>query len=147
MDKQDIIDDLRKTFGPGKSVLNASELAQVLGTTVKAIYSMKDRDGLPVPVLTSNGRLCVSIYDVADWLSGEKSEPKVTKPDPKVPPVPPPRRRRESMGAYLTTLRHQMDFLNELYSELERFDMLEDLEEAKRAEIAAAKAAATDGQD
>ena len=51
------------------------------------------------------------------------------------------------MGAYLTTLRHQMDFLNELYSELERFDMLEDLEEAKRAEIAAAKAAATDGQD
>ena len=128
MDKQAIIDDLRKTFGAGKSVLNASELAQVLGTTVKAVYSMNDRGGLPVPVLESNGRLCVSIYDVAAWLAGENDvSPKVVKPEPSVPPVPPPRRRRESMGTYLTTLRNQIDFLNELHSEIARLDLAEDI--------------------
>ena len=137
MDKQAILDDLRKTFGAGKLVLNASELAQVLGITVKAIYSMKDRDGLPVPVLSSNGRLCVSIHAVVDWLAGEPTVKKSAKPDHEAsPPVPPPRRRRESMGAYLTTLRRQMDFLNELYSEIERLDLLEEIEEAKLADSA-----------
>lgn len=132
MDKQAILDDLRKTFGAGKSVLNASELAQVLGTTTKGIYSMKDRDGLPVPVLSSNGRLCVSIHAVVDWLAGEPSAQKTSKPAPDAsPPVPAPRRHRESMGAYLTTLRQQMNFLNELYAELERLDMLENLAEVE----------------
>lgn len=135
MEKQAILEDLRKTFGEGKSVLNASELAQVLGTTVKGVYSLKDRDGLPVPVLSSGGRLCVSIYAVVDWLAGEQSPPKPSKPAPNAsPPVPPPRRKRESMAAYLVTLRNQIDFLNELHSELERLDMLEDIEEARQAE-------------
>ena len=135
MDKQAILDDLRKTFGEGKLVLNASELAQVLGTTTKGIYSMKDRDGLPVPVLSSNGRLCVSIHAVVDWLAGEPSAPKASKPAPEAsPPVPPPRRRRESMGAYLTTLRRQMDFLDDLHSEIERLDLFEATEDAKLAD-------------
>jgi hypothetical protein len=149
MDKQAILDDLRKNFGAGKSVLNADELAQVLGTTTKAVYSLHGRNGLPIPVLSSNGRLCVSIYDVVDWLAGETTAPKVSKPASKVPtPVPPPRRRRESMGAYLTTLRQQMDFLNELHTELERLDMIEELEEeqAKRAARDALRAAGIDGQ-
>lgn len=135
MDKQAILDDLRKTFGAGKLVLNANELAQVLGITVKAIYSMKDRDGLPVPVLSSNGRLCVSIHAVVDWLAGEPSSQKTAKPAPEAsPPVPPPRRRRESMGAYLTTLRRQMDFLDELYTEIERLELREEIEDAKLAD-------------
>ena len=135
MDKQAILDDLRKTFGAGKLVLNANELAQVLGITVKAIYSMKDRDGLPVPVLSSNGKLCVSIHAVVDWLAGEPSAQKTTKPSPEAsPPVPPPRRRRESMGAYLTTLRRQMDFLDDLHSEIERLDLFEATEDAKLAD-------------
>jgi hypothetical protein len=52
------------------------------------------------------------------------------------------------MGAYLTTLRQQMDFLNELHTELERLDMIEELEEeqAKRAARDALRAAGIDGQ-
>ena len=135
MDKQAILDDLRKTFGAGKLVFNAGELAQVLGTTTKGIYSMKDRDGLPVPVLSSNGKLCVSIHAVVDWLAGEPSAQKTAKPSPEAsPPVPPPRRRRESMGAYLTTLRRQMDFLDDLHSEIERLDIFEATEDAKLAD-------------
>jgi hypothetical protein len=38
------------------------------------------------------------------------------------------------MGAYLTNLRRQMDFLNELHTEIERLDLLENVEEAKLAE-------------
>jgi len=127
MDKQAILDDLRAIFGAGKQVLSAAELAQVLGTTVKAVYSMKDRDGLPVPVLSSNGKLCVSIHAVVDWLAGERPAPAVAKPAPgALAPVPPPRRRRESMGAYLTTLRHQINFLHDLYAEIERLELIED---------------------
>ena len=47
---------------------------------------------------------------------------------------PPPKGRRENMGAYPTNLRRQMDFLNELHTEIERLDLLEDVEEAKVAE-------------
>jgi len=137
MDKQAILNDLRKTFGEGKTVLNAVELAQVLGTTVKAVYSLKNRDGLPVPVLTSNGRLCVSIYAVVDWLAGDITPSSSSKSNPENPqPIPPPKRHRESMGAYLTTLRRQMDFLHELYSELERLEVIEELEFAKRHDVA-----------
>jgi hypothetical protein len=134
MDKETILADLRKVFGQHKMVLDAVELAQVLGTTLKGLYSLKGRDGLPVPVLSSGGKLCVSIHAVAAWLAGEdveqKKPSKPAKGDAKsVPPVPPPRRKRESMGAYLTTLRSQINFLSELHAELERLDTLESYEE------------------
>ena len=130
MSKEVILADLRKQFGEGKMVLDAIELAEVLGTTLKGLYSLKDRQGLPVPVLSTAGKLCVSIHAVAAWLAGEDVQPKKpSKPDSKaVPPVPPPRRKRESMGAYLTTLRSQINFLTELHTELERLDLREDSE-------------------
>ena len=135
MTKEETLADLRKQFGPNKSVLYAVELAQVLDVRVKGIYDLKDRGGLPFPILPGTGRPCVSIHAVVDWLHGEaRPIPKQKKIDPKAPaPVPPPKRRRESMAAYLTTLRHQMDFLNELYSELERLDMLAEIDEGQKS--------------
>lgn len=135
MTKEETLADLRKQFGPNKSVLYAVELAQVLDVSVKGIYDLKDRGGLPFPILPGTGRPCVSIHAVVDWLHGEVSPiPKQRTIDPGAPAaVPPPKRKRESMAAYFTTLRGQMDFLNELHSELERLDMLAEITDAKAA--------------
>lgn len=126
MTKEETLADLRKTFGTAKSVLYAAELAQVMGLTTKAIYGLKDREGMPVPILPGTGRPCVSIHAVVDWLHGEKPVP-APQGAVQYPPVPMPKRRREKMSSYISTLRRQIDFLNELHSEIERLDMAEDL--------------------
>lgn len=130
MDKAAILADLRDQFGPARSTLYADELATVLGKSTKAIYSLKYRNGLPVPVLPGPGRPCVSIHAVVDWLAGESTPPTVKSEAGAPSPVPKPGRKRPSMGAYLTTLRGQMDFLNELHSELERVEMQNEALEA-----------------
>ena len=131
MTKEETLADLRKTFGTVKSVLYAAELAQVMGLTTKAIYGLKDREGMPVPILPGTGRPCVSIHAVVDWLHGENPQAEKPAPAPEgavqYPPVPMPKRRREKMSSYISTLRRQIDFLNELHSEIERLDMAEDL--------------------
>lgn len=136
MTKEETLADLRKQFGPNKSVLYASELAQVLDVNVKGIYDLKDRGGLPFPILPGTGRPCVSIHAVVDWLHGESAPAPKKKNDGSEapPPVPAPRKKRQSMAAYLTTLRHQIDFLNELHSELERLDMQAEITEAASGE-------------
>ena len=120
--KPEVLADLRAQFGEHRSTLYASELAQVLGKTTKAIYGLKDRNGLPVPVLPGPGRPCVSIHAVVDWLTGDSVPSSPVKKGPPAP-VPAPGRKRQSMGAYLTTLRGQIDFLHEFHAELERIEL------------------------
>ena len=99
----------------------------------------------PCLFLPGTGRPCVSIHAVVDWLHGEN--PQADKPDPapkgaiQHPPVPIPKRRRETISSYLTTLRRQIDFLNELHSEMERLEVEEDIriEEERRIEQAVQK--------
>lgn len=135
MTKEETLADLRRQFGASKSVLYAAELAQVLDVNVKGIYDLKNRGGLPFPVLHGTGRPCVSIHAVVEWLHGEETPARVQKKtDQSIHhAVPPPRRKRESMAAYLSTLRHQMAFLNELHSELERLDLIDEIAEGKSA--------------
>lgn len=144
--KREILEDLRSRFGAGRTTLDAAELAEILGSTAKAVYSMKGRSSLPVPVLSSAGKLLVSIYDVAAWLAGEAQASQASEAAPWAAPAvdgpanatvapPPRRRRRESMGAYLTTLRDQMNFLGDLSSEIERLELIDDASEAAEKDV------------
>jgi predicted DNA-binding transcriptional regulator AlpA len=141
VDKSEILADLRQQFGEKKSVLYADELAQVLGKSTKAIYDLKNRGGLPVPVLPGEGRPCVSIHAVADWLAGGSSvaypdrEAGVSiSPAAKLPAPKPKKATHQSMAAYLSALRGQMDFLHQLHSEMEGIIIAEESREAAEGE-------------
>ncbi len=115
-----ILADLREQFGAKKTVLYADELADALGKTVDAIYSLTARDGLPVPILVVGGRPAASIYAVADWLAGNSVKAKKCKPTPSsASSVPEPKRKRPSLGKYLLALQVQQGFLAELHAAIQ----------------------------
>lgn len=125
MDKETVLKDLRGQFGK-KSVLYADEIAELLGKSEQALANIKHRGGLPFPVKKIGGRLAVSLYDVADWLASEPSETASpeAKPAPGSPSrVPPPARRRASLGKALLALRAQIDFLSEVFAGFEAISL------------------------
>ena len=141
MDKSEILADLRQQFGEKKSVLYADELAQVLGKSTKAIYDLKNRGGLPVPVLPGEGRPCVSIHAVADWLASGASMAHPDRescvsvcPAIKQSAAKSKKATHQSMAAYLSALRGQMDFLHQLHSEMEGIIIGEESREAAEGE-------------
>ncbi len=120
MDSTLILADLREQFGAKKTVLYADELADALGKSVDAIYSLTARDGLPVPILVVGGRPAASIYAVAEWLAGNavkaKKSKQVTSP---ATSIPEPKRKRASLGKYLLALQVQQGFLAELHAAIQ----------------------------
>jgi hypothetical protein len=121
-----ILADLRARHG-NKSVLSAADIAQELGRTINAVYSLNDRDDWPFPALQNSTVPCASIYAVAEWLAG-LAEPKATKKIKTSEPVQtyePKPRKRESLGKYLMTVKRQQDFLREYAAEIEAM-ILED---------------------
>lgn len=123
MDAEVILKDLRNQFGQ-KSVFYAEDIAAVLGRSVEAVYSLKSRGSLNLPVIETGGRPGVSIYAVAEWLAGgvDESTIKARKAgkDSSVPPVPSPKRRIESLEKHLKGVRVQRAFLAELDDSIER---------------------------
>jgi hypothetical protein len=120
MDSTLILADLRAQFGAKKTVLYADELAEALGKSVEAIYSLTARDGLPVPILVVGGRPAASIYAVAEWLSGNAVKAKKSRPESsKTVSIPEPKRKRASLGKYLLGLQVQQAFLSELHAAIE----------------------------
>ena len=115
MDSSLILADLREQFGPKKAVLYVEELAIVLGRTVDALYTLNSRNTLPIPCMKVGGRFAVSIYDVAEWLSGnipKQKRSKALKQEDKS--VADPKRTRKSLGAALRQIQAQQGFLGEL---------------------------------
>ena len=120
MDSTLILADLREQFGAKKTVLYADELAEALGKSVDAIYSLTARDGLPVPILVVGGRPAASIYAVADWLSGNAVRAKKSKVASSTSvSIPEPKRKRASLGKYLLALQVQQGFLAELHAAIQ----------------------------
>lgn len=120
MDSTLILADLREQFGAKKTVLYADELAEALGKSVDAIYSLTARDGLPVPILVVGGRPAASIYAVADWLSGKAVKAKKSKVASSTSvSIPEPKRKRASLGKYLLALQVQQGFLAELHAAIQ----------------------------
>lgn len=126
MDRDAILKDLRSQFGAKKSVLYADEIASLLGKSEQALANLKARGGLPFPVSKVGGRLCASIYDVADWLAGDtpSAAPSSAKTPPGKPPaVPKPATRRASLGKSLLALKSQIDFLSAVFAGLEAISL------------------------
>jgi hypothetical protein len=132
MNSQAILNDLRATFGPAKSVLYADEVAQVLGKTTSAVYSLLSREGLPFPVIEVGGRPAVSIYAVAAILAGEQTpSAKQVVPDPSVPPaLAAPKRKRADLGTLRRSAALAFDFFAALDAELERIELDTEAREA-----------------
>ena len=115
MDSSLIIADLREQFGAKKAVLYVEELAIVLGRTVDALYTLNSRNTLPIPCMKVGGRFAVSIYDVAEWLSGNIPKQKRSKAlKQEDNSVADPKRTRKSLGAALRQIQAQQGFLGEL---------------------------------
>lgn len=124
MTTQAILDRLRADFGP-KEVLDADDLAQLLGKSTEATNTLIRRGGLPLPVLRVGGRNCVSAQAVAVWLAGEcleKSPAGIAAPG-EAPSLPPPSRKRPNIAAALLCLMTQREFLHEVFARLEEIQI------------------------
>lgn len=111
---------LNADFG-NKEVLDAADLAQVLGKSAEATNTLIRREGLPLPVMKVGGRNCVSKQAVAVWLAGnciEKSKTARARPG-EAEPLPPPSRKRPNIAGSLLCLTQQIAFLTELHHELD----------------------------
>ena len=119
MDAKAILADLREQFGR-QNVLYADDLAELLGKSKQALANLIHRGGLPLTIKKVGGRLCVSIYDVAEWLANGGEAPKKAANAINLPaPLPTPARHRQSLGKGLLALQMQRDFLSELSQRLE----------------------------
>ena len=119
-----VLNDLRAIFGPAKSVLYAADIAQILGKSVSAVYSLKADGGLPFPVIEVGGRPAVSIYEAAGVLSGQ--QPPASKPAPPNPTAAPAiktKRPRPDLGALRRSAALAFDFFSELDAALERIEL------------------------
>ena len=68
----------------------------------------------------------MSLYDVADWLASDPSETALSEAKSASGSplrVPPPARRRASLGKALLALRAQIDFLSEVFAGFEAIAM------------------------
>lgn len=138
--RQAILDGLLKDYN-GAKVLYAKDVAKELGKpSAAAARALMNSKGCPLPVKQVGGRPAISIFDMASWLAGESipsidvSYAPASKPSTSAVPVAaslsPKRPPRESLGKYLTLLRGQRQFLEELYVELDAM-MVADASEAK----------------
>lgn len=130
--RQAILDGLLADYN-GAKVLYAKDVAKELGKpSAAAARALMNSPGFPLPVKPVGGRPTVTVFDMATWLAGEPMSP-IEVPSQKASGAPtaksstattshiPPAKRppRESLGKYLTLLRAQRQFLEELYDELD----------------------------
>lgn len=136
--RQAILDGLLETY-KGAKVLYAKDVAVELGKpSAAAARALMNSKGCPLPVRLVGGRPTVTTFDMASWLAGEPipsidvSYAPASKPPTPVAPQAasplPKRPPRESLGKYLTLLRGQMLFLEELAVEMEAMVFAESVE-------------------
>jgi len=124
MSYETVLADLRGLFGK-KSVLYPEDVGVLLGTESVLAQKVGMGVGLPIKIKSVKGRPCVSIYDMADWLSSADAPSKVK--DPKVRAknsVGFPKNQRPSLGRALLALRMQHDFLNLVIAQVEEIQKL-----------------------
>ncbi len=68
MNRDEVLQRLQTQF-PGQRVLYAKDLARVLGRTEKGPAHLIAREQLPFGMKTVGGRMCVDIFQVAEWLA------------------------------------------------------------------------------
>lgn len=130
--RQAILDGLLADYN-GAKVLYAKDVAKELGKpSAAAARALMNSPGCPLPVKQVGGRPAVTVFDMATWLAGEpissievpapqaSGSPSSTSDKPVHSTMSPAKRPpRESLGKYLTLLRTQRQFLEELYVELD----------------------------
>lgn len=115
-----ILSDLRVQFGK-QSVLYAEDLADLLGKSKEAVLALHGRNSLPFPVKKIGGRIGVSIFDVADYLSdSEKVQAKKGSSLIDSPSLPVPKNHRQSLGKLLLSFQSTRDFYNDFCANLEK---------------------------
>lgn len=120
MTKEEVLADLRTQFGK-QSVLYAEDLADLLGKSKEAVLALHGRNSLPFPVKKIGGRIGVSIFDVADYLSdSEKVQTKKGSSLIDFPSLPVPKNHRQSLGKLLLAFQNTRDFYNDFCANLEK---------------------------
>lgn len=130
--RQAILEGLLADYN-GAKVLYAKDVAKELGKpSAAAARALMNSPGCPLPVKQVGGRPAVTVFDMATWLAGEpissievplqkeSGTPTAKSSAATNSHIPPAKRPpRESLGKYLTLLRTQRQFLEELYVELD----------------------------
>jgi len=140
--RQAILEGLLVEYN-GSKVLYAKDVAKELGKpSAAAARALMNSPGCPLPVKQVGGRPAVTVFDMATWLAGEPiTSTEVSLPKESgtssgksssattshIPPVKRP--PRESLGKYLTLLRAQRQFLEELYDELDAMTVASEVSE------------------
>jgi len=128
MTKDEILADLHREF-PGAKVLTSDQVARVLATTPAAIANMRHRGTFPIEVKKVGSRVCVSVYDLAEFLATGSVVSTSKAPSALVESssarglgLISPSSGKRSKGKYdwLLAFRRSIDFQERVYAELER---------------------------
>lgn len=134
MTEAGILADIRSIYGK-VGVLTMAQLAEYLGRTPDALRKMRERGSFPLPIKEVGGKLCVSIYAVAEWLASDSPRSdeahSAAQHETAKPTSLTPRRKAQSIGKLIAMMMRQKQGLHELIANLEV--------EALAAETAASK--------
>lgn len=127
-----ILKDLKEEFGKQR-ILSTSDIAPYISKSPAAQYQLMKRKGFPFPIKKVGGLYQISIYDFARWLAGETVEPQKAAPVPEIVATKKKavQHRGVSLGKSLFAsfatniegLQLQVDFLSDLYRELEIIEL------------------------
>ncbi len=129
---EEILKDLKAEFGK-KVILSTSDIAPYISKSPAAQYQLRRRGGFPFKVNKLGGKYQISIYHLAKWLADDSAEEKSSSPT-KTTDTPSPKKKTQhrgiSLGATLfqfgeniNSLKLQVDFLDDLYRELEAIEL------------------------
>jgi hypothetical protein len=120
LETSEILEDLRSIFGKTRVALTADEVAVALGTTPDGFSKLRRSNGFPLKITKVAGKPTVSIYDFAAWLAGKY------QPEPaNAQALAKPARKRKDISSALNCLALQMEFLRDLYIEIEKAGLLD----------------------
>lgn len=128
---EEILKDLKTEFGKQR-ILSTSDIAPYIRKSPAAQYQLRKRKGFPFPIKKVGGLYQISIYDFARWLADETVEPQKAAPVPEISTKKKAVQHRgvslgkslfASFAANIEGLQLQVDFLNNLYRELETIEL------------------------
>lgn len=80
-----ILYDLKKKFGE-RILLTPSDISEIIGVSIGQQANMRSNDTFPISWSKDFGRVKISIYDLAHYLSNYQNQTSITYPKNKIAP-------------------------------------------------------------
>ncbi len=149
-----VVEDLKKQFD-GATLLTPKQVAIVIQTNEKVQANMRSQNSFPIPVKQNGKKILMDVYDIAEYVVTGKCSAKVAEqekqeeliqqagarvPDPKFPKpsktpaasttsTAPANPKSKYGSLFLRGFRSTLDFYEEVYIELEKLFLEEEIAE------------------